>query len=74
MTSIAPPICGGCKHLAEVGLTCSAFPSGIPDDIIWSRVDHRHPHTSDQGILFAPKTPADAAYADQLFTKPKLTR
>ena len=76
MTSIAPPICAGCKHLIGTLLDpkCEAFSAGIPADILLSRADHRHPHTSDQGILFAPKTAADAAYADQLFPKSKLTR
>ena len=34
-------------------LACDAFPGGIPDDIIDSRVDHRQPVEGDRGIRWA---------------------
>lgn len=33
------PICLSCKHL-KPGFTCSAFPDGIPDDIVYEGKDH----------------------------------
>ena len=69
MTTIAPPICGGCKHLL-VDLRdpkCDAYPGRIPSPILLSRVDHREPYSGDDGIRFEPKTPAAAAYAEWLF-------
>jgi len=69
MTSVAPPICAGCKHrrgdLRDP--RCDAFPRGIPREILLSRADHRQPLAGDHGILFAPKSPSDADYAERLF-------
>lgn len=31
---------------------CDAFPSGIPDNILSSRLDHRQPYSDDSGIRF----------------------
>lgn len=69
MTTIAPPICAGCKHLFNDlrDPRCDAFPGRIPNPILLSRVDHREPYSGDQDIRFEPKTPDAAAYADRLF-------
>ena len=67
------PICYGCRHfIANApnewgwGQFCTAFPQGIPVDILASRADHRQPYPGDEGVQFEPKTPDDAAYAAEL--------
>ena len=73
MTSVLPPMCGGCNHLdtsSDLPLLdpkCAAFPAGIPNEILLSKVDHRHPYAGDGDIRFEPQTPADADYAATLF-------
>lgn len=70
MTTIAPPICGGCKHLTSPDLRdpkCDAFPAGIPNEILLSRADHRKPFPGDNGIQYEPKDADDAKYADFIF-------
>lgn len=69
MTSLAPPICAGCTHrigdLREP--KCAAFSSGIPREVVLSRVDHRLPYPGDQGIRFDPVDPYHAALAAFMF-------
>ena len=74
MTSVAPPICGGCTHLVRTpegrdlaDPRCDAFPQGIPWEILLSRVDHREPYPNDQGLRFEATTPEGASYAAFLF-------
>jgi hypothetical protein len=52
---IATPLCGFCKHchLPE-SATCTAFPSGIPREILIDGYDHRKPYPGDHGVQFAP--------------------
>jgi len=56
-----PPICMVCRHLNETGLSCTAYSSRIPDEILQSRVDHRRPYKDDNGIQFEvnPAMPSD---------------
>lgn len=51
------PICEDCKHLDEdlKGYACSAFPAGIPEDIIMGDIDHHKPTLGDNGIQFEAK-------------------
>lgn len=65
---IAPPICVDCKRLRPAvygkwGMFCDAFPDGIPEDIIKSRVDHRQPVDGDHGLQFLAKSKVAAADA-----------
>jgi hypothetical protein len=73
MTTLAP-ICYGCAHFIQhpeqsrgFGQFCAAFPEGIPAAILESRADHRQPYLGDEGVQFAPLTPADADYAAHVF-------
>jgi hypothetical protein len=79
MTSVAPPICGGCTHLTggilfdpkhpERPAVCDAFSTalGIPWDILLSKHDHREPYSGDHGILYDPKDKDAADYAKMIF-------
>ena len=74
MTSIAMPICIGCRHYDRTapgpGIRCTAFPGGVPDEIFASQADHREPFQGDQGILFDPINEEATAYAELLFNPP----
>jgi hypothetical protein len=71
MTTIAMPVCIGCRHYdrsrLSVGDFCAAFPIGIPAAIVANRVDHREPYEGDRGILFEPVDHEAAAYAEDVF-------
>jgi hypothetical protein len=50
-------ICHLCRHLdrnAPVGMSCAAFPRGIPFPVRIGVFDHRNPHPADGGIQFEP--------------------
>jgi hypothetical protein len=66
---LAPPICSGCTHLHSdlIDATCTAFPDGIPWDILLSKADHRQLFPGDHNLQFEPKSAEDEAYADMLF-------
>jgi len=56
-TPESPPICYGCARFKADnldGLTCDAYPEGIPIEIITSEHDHRKPFPGDHGIQFEP--------------------
>lgn len=40
--------CRACRHFQ--GLTCTAFPRGIPSEIMGGRVSHDQPYQGDSGI------------------------
>ena len=46
-------LCNRCKHLQR-GITCAAFPNGIPIEIIRSG-EHFLPVPGDNGIVFEEK-------------------
>jgi hypothetical protein len=57
MTSLPPPLCLTCVHYGRPpvgGLPCKAFPKGIPDDILSSKVIHTAPYPGDHGIRYQP--------------------
>ena len=45
--------CLYCMHINEEKLgTCTAFPDGIPHEILSSEFNHINPHPKDNGIQF----------------------
>jgi|WetSurMetagenome_2_1015567.scaffolds.fasta_scaffold457808_2 hypothetical protein len=56
------PLCMSCKFFnmnpteEDYGLKCKAFPDGIPDAIINSRIIHTTAYPGDNGIVFEPVT------------------
>ena len=72
MTTFVMPICLGCTRYDAAfpgpGARCTAFPDGIPREILESAADHRQPYDGDQGIRFDPIEHADAVYAEKLFS------
>lgn len=57
------PQCNSCIHRGLRG-ECTAFPQGIPDDILFNRSDHRKPFPGDHGIQFELKPGAESPYPD----------
>lgn len=55
MTTLPAPQCYSCVHFHGDSV-CNAFPEGIPEDILYSRHDHREPYPGDDGILFEPNS------------------
>ena len=74
MTTGPAPICLSCKHLNSLlvdgRMKCTAFPAGIPDDILRSRHDHRKPHVGDLGIRFSQVVGDDEPPWDSIFPTP----
>ena len=48
------PICNTCKHRKPKTVKCAAYPAGIPNNILTSKVDHRKPYIKDNGIQYEP--------------------
>jgi len=52
--------CQMCRHLAtNGGMTCAAFPDGIPWEITSGEFDHRQPHPRDHGVRYDPIQPEE---------------
>lgn len=48
--------CLKCEHFDEYQITCTAYPEGIPQDIIEGKVHHDKSYPGDNGILFKKRT------------------
>lgn len=53
----------GCARLAELTMTCEAYPKGIPAPILDDTFDHRSPFAGDHGLRFKPNALAGAVLA-----------
>lgn len=49
------PLCESCKELLPLTGNCTAFPGGIPEEILNGEFDHHNPHPKDNGIHYNPK-------------------
>ncbi len=47
--------CNQCRHVSDNGMTCAAFPQGIPIPILSGKVQHTKPYPGDHGIRFEPR-------------------
>lgn len=49
-------LCSFCEHAtpSDNGMSCAAYPDGIPDDILYGGLDHRKPLPEDHGVQFSP--------------------
>ena len=53
------PICINCRfynHRDPEGFNCTAFPEGIPDEIVVGAFNHRTLYPGDNGITYKPIT------------------
>ena len=82
VTSFARPfLCLYCEHFAGTLIEpdrvdntnpwyCTAFPDGIPAEIMGNEFDHRNPHPNDGGVRFllgdgwAPDDPDNVRFRD----------
>jgi hypothetical protein len=46
------PLCFTCTHLIDGTDTCTAFPSGIPDDFLSGDMEHTKPYQGDTVIMY----------------------
>lgn len=56
MASFCFPLCLACARHRPADDTCSAFPFGIPADILVRSADHRVPIAGDDGVTFKART------------------
>ena len=69
MVSIVAPVCSYCARMSKEGpLTCPAFPDGIPQDMLRSRLDHTKPVDGDHGIQFE-QDPAKPVFPHDLYER-----
>ena len=55
MPTYQAPLCMTCKHFNfenKVNNVCTAFPDGIPVNILITELDHRKPVNGDHGIQY----------------------
>lgn len=53
-------LCTSCEHRNEDGVTCKAFPKGIPIGVFTGDLDHTKAIPGDKGILYAKKKLSNA--------------
>jgi len=58
-------------YLGEI-LTCTAFPDGIPDEILHLGFDHRQAFEGDNGVRFTPYGLMDVAEIEEVLEGARL--
>jgi hypothetical protein len=58
--------CAFCAHKKQ-GVTCSAFPKGIPNAILLNQHDHRQTFRGDNGVLFKPVNGEATSAVEKIF-------
>lgn len=48
---ISEPMCGLCLHFWGLD-SCTAFPEGIPEEILHGPNNHKEPYPGDHGLRF----------------------
>lgn len=51
MSTVVPNQCAACRRRRQDGVSCDAYPGGIPDAIMYGG-DHREAHPGDRGLRF----------------------
>lgn len=55
-------LCQKCKHMYNsLVWTCSAYPHGIPVEILRGDIDHHYPYTGDHGVQFESRFDCDVS-------------
>ena len=60
MQAVSVGICHECFHRLDI-FNCTAFPQGIPKEILMGDVDHHEPYPGDHGIQFKQKADVQPA-------------
>ena len=64
---VIPPICFDCQYFKKGNpLSCDVYSSGIPKEILLSKVDHRKPYPGDHGIQYKERTSTATKAGTQL--------
>jgi len=58
------PGCNNCKHW-HGGLTCDAYPKGIPWPIMAGDVAHFEPLPDNNGVQYEPENDSQATYTQR---------
>ena len=66
------PICLLCARLRDSGMTCDAFPDGIPSDIVQVKSLHLKARDGDRGLTFALRDDDATREAAQAMVDAKL--
>lgn len=71
MTSPAT-LCIACVH--RHGADCTAFPDGIPEEILFEGFDHREPYPGDNGVRFEVRAGYERDLTEYLLWKAQAPR
>jgi len=68
-------LCHSCANVVDgnnpTKMCCTAFPDGIPNDILFGGADHRVPYPEDQGVRYTTAPGKEKLY--QLWVKDHTT-
>ncbi len=72
--------CTTCRHLKKASETsngqetCTAFPNGIPDAVLWAPYDHRQPYSGDHGVRYEQSAEGNELYGPMEFNPEEYLR